>query len=211
MLRLSLKTLRDIEAKPPILFIGIGELGSSTLKKMRSIAGGILFADMYIPYNPDYIDIDELGLAKLNVFEWYYTLDSDPRVMLVEARSQPSSINPEHYYEVAGFILDYARRFGCNLIVALEGIKSSSEGIVAFASRKSLLEKLREYHVKAMLESRVEGLTGLIVGLARIKRMDTIGLLASFIDESSIPILSSTLLRLILSAFKIKVPSVWRL
>jgi len=208
MLRLSLKILRDIEAKPPILFIGIGELGSLTLKRMRSIAGGILFAYMYVPYNPDYIDIDELGLAKLNVSEWYYTLDSDPQVMLVEARSQPSSINPEHYYEVAGFVLDNARRFGCNLIVTLEGIKSSSEGIVAFASRKSLLEKLKEYHVKAMLESRVEGLTGLIVGLARIKGIDTIGLLASFIDESSIPILSSTLLRLILSAFKIKVPGI---
>jgi predicted ATP-grasp superfamily ATP-dependent carboligase len=126
--------------------------------------------------------------------------------MLVEARSQPSSINPEHYYDVASFMLDYARRFGCNLIVALEGVKSSSEGIVAFASRKNLLEKFREYHAKAMLESRVEGLTGLIVGLARIKGVDAIGLLASFIDESGIPILSSTLLRLIISAFKIKIP-----
>lgn len=209
MLKLSLKILRDIEAKPYMLLVGVGELGSLILRKLRSVAGGILFAYMYIPYNPDYIDTDELGLAKLNTFEWYYVSDSDPKVMLIEARIQPISISPEPYYEVAGFMLDYIRRLRCKLIVVLDGVKSSSEGILAFASRRSLLSKLEGYHVKAMHGGRVDGLSGLIVGLAGMKNMDAIGLLASFIDESSIPVVSSTLLGLILSAFKIRIPGVY--
>ncbi|MEM2740058.1 MAG: PAC2 family protein [Candidatus Bathyarchaeia archaeon] len=208
MLKPSLRILRYIELEPSILLVGVGELGCLTLRKVRSIAGGTLFAYMYTPYNPDYTDIDELGLAKLNVLEWYYVSDSDPKMMMVEARIQLISMNPEPYYEVAGFMLDCIRRFGYKLIVVLDGGKSSSEGILAFASRRSLLSKLEGYHVKTMHVGRVEGLSGLIVGLARIKKMDAIGLLASFIDESSIPVVSSTLLGLILSAFKIRIPGI---
>ncbi|MBS7642552.1 MAG: PAC2 family protein [Candidatus Bathyarchaeia archaeon] len=204
MLKTSLRIIREEGIEPSILLVGVGEVGYLTLRKMRSIAGGALFAHMYTPYNPDYTDIDELGLAKLNSYEWYYISDSDPRIILVEARVQPSPVSPEPYYEIAGLILDYTRRYRCRLVVALDGIKSSSEDILAFASRRNLLDIFKGYNVKTISRSRVEGLSGLIVGLARIKKIDAVGLIASFVDESSIPVVSSTLLRLILSAFKIR-------
>lgn len=208
MLKTSLSIIRDVKLEPSILFIGIGDLGCLTLMKMRSIAGGTLFARMYTPYSPDYIDIDELGLAKLNVFEWYYVSDSDPKIILVEARAQLSSTNPEPYYEMAASILDYARKFRCKPIVVLDGVKSSSEEILVFASKRSLLTGFEGYNVKVMLRGKVENISGLIVGLAKVRKLDAIGLIASFIDESSIPILSSTLLRLILSVFKTKIPGI---
>lgn len=210
MLKTGLRIIREEGIEPSILLVGVGEVGYLTLRKMRSIAGGALFAHMYTPYNPDYTDIDELGLAKLNNYEWYYIPDSDPKIMLVEARVQPSPISPEPYYEIAGLILDYTQRFRCKLVVALDGVKSSSEDILVFASRRSLLDLFKGYNVRVISRGRVEGLSGLIVGLARIRKIDALGLIAPFIDESSIPTVSSTLLRLILSAFKIRLHGIQR-
>lgn len=204
MIRSEFTVYRRIPSVESILVAGFEPVGRSAVGRLRSLTGAVRFASLYTPFNPDFVDVDELGLAKPNVFDWYYSSTVKPRLILVESGSQPSPLHPEAYYEVAGMILSYGGSLGCRLFAVLDGYKSDVESMYVYGSSRRLISEFADSGVGIPANRRVAGLPAIIVGLAGVRRIDAVCLLASFRDEARVQAVASSLLRLLLSKLKIR-------
>jgi uncharacterized protein (TIGR00162 family) len=176
--------LATVELKNPILvegFPGLGMVGSIATKYLVKQLKAQKLAVLHSPHFPYHVVVDKKGGARLLRGEFYYwkneTGEND--FILLTGDSQSQTI--EGQFEVANSILDFAEKKNVKTVITIGGYRNEVEGtpnVVAVSTNPVLLKKaLDAKAVSSEAGTPIVGTAGLLLGLAKFRKMDAVCLL----------------------------------
>ncbi len=179
-----IKELTNIELKNPILvegFPGLGMVGSIAAKYLVKQLKAQKRAILYSPHFPYHVIVDKKGGARLLRGEFYFwkneTGEND--FIFLTGDSQAQTI--EGQFEVANSILDFAEKKKVKTVITIGGYRNEVEGtpkVVAVSTNSVLLEKaLKSKAVSSEAGTPIVGTAGLLLGLAKFRKIDALCLL----------------------------------
>lgn len=163
-------------------FPGAGGVGVTAAKLLTELLEARLFAELYSPCLPDYTPVTPEGLCSLLKFNFFVSDERSLVVLVGEEQPPPDDIPA--YYEICGDILDFIEGLDCNLIFTVDGIPVAyprRKIYVSGTSRRTLLECL-DRGAELYAGGRIVGLSGLILGLARLRGIGGVCILSPVTD-----------------------------
>jgi len=184
MEKTTIKEVTEIELKNPILvegLPGLGMVGRITTRYLAKQLKAKKLAKLYSPHFPYYVLVNKKGSVRLLSGEFYYwkneTGEND--FLLFTGDSQAQTI--EGQYEIASCILGFAERKNVKIVVTIGGFRKEAEEtpkVVAASTSPDLLNKaLQAEAIASPAGNPIVGTAGLLLGLARFKKIDAICLL----------------------------------
>ena len=179
-----IKELRRVELKNPILvegFPGLGMVGSIATQYLARQLKAQKLAILYSPHFPYHVLVDKKGVARLLRGEFYFwkneTGEND--FIFLTGDSQAQTI--EGQFEVANSILDFAEKKKVQTIITIGGYRNEVEDspkVVTVSTNPTLFEKaLKAKAVSSDAGTPIVGTAGLLLGLAKFRKIDAICLL----------------------------------
>ena len=176
-----IKELVNVELKNPILvegFPGLGMVGSIATQYLLTQLKAEKIATMYSPHFPFHVIVDEKGDARLlrgEFYVWKNESGTNDFIFLV-GDSQPKTI--EGQFEVANKILDFAEKQKVAMLVTIGGYRNEVEGtpkVGVISTNPSLFDgALKAGAVSSEAGTPVVGTAGLLLGLAKFRKMDAV-------------------------------------
>lgn len=160
---------------------GLGSVGRIVAQEIIRSLKAKKIATLYSPTFPYYALVDSRGLVRLPRNEFYYWSNKaeGKEIVIITGDCQPKTSTGQ--YEVANMIIDYAIKYSARLIITVGGYSSTSmdEGkVYGAATSTDLVKKLIELGVTVDRAGiPVVGISGLLLGLAKPKRLSAICLL----------------------------------
>ncbi|MEM3536629.1 MAG: proteasome assembly chaperone family protein, partial [Candidatus Bathyarchaeia archaeon] len=160
---------------------GLGLVGRIATRYLVKQLKAERLAYLYSPHFPYFVLVSKKGSVRLLHGTFYFWKDKKGKndLMFFTGDSQAQTI--EGQYEISNSILDFAKQHNVNLIVTLGGYRMEAKDkpkVVAAATSPKILNKaLKSGAVISPLGSPVVGTAGLILGLARFKKIDALCLL----------------------------------
>lgn len=197
----------------PILVMGlpgVGEVGRVAVEMLLDLARGEHIADLYSPYFPDLVAIDEFGVSHLLKYELYASNQSQPNLIILKGDTYPDPEEIPSYYEVADLILRYAKGLGSKRVVALEGYyKTDGAGDLYVAgSSKELVEDLaKKVNAKAYDGERIIGISALVLGLAKLRGLEALCILGATSEQTRDRGTAVSVLKALEQGLSLKLPS----
>ena len=184
MKKTVIKELRRVELKNPILvegFPGLGMVGSIATQYLARQLKAQKLAILYSPHFPYHVLVDKKGGARLLRGEFYFwkneTGEND--FIFLTGDSQAQTI--EGQFEVANSILDFAEKKKVQTIITIGGYRNEVEDspkVVTVSTNPTLFEKaLKAKAVSSDAGTPIVGTAGLLLGLAKFRKIDAICLL----------------------------------
>jgi uncharacterized protein (TIGR00162 family) len=179
-----IKELATVELKNPILvegFPGLGMVGSIATKYLVKQLKAQKLAVLHSPHFPYHVVVDKKGGARLLRGEFYYWKNEagENDFILLTGDSQSQTI--EGQFEVANSILDFAEKKNVKTVITIGGYRNEVEGtpnVVAVSTNPVLLKKaLNAKAVSSEAGTPIVGTAGLLLGLAKFRKMDAVCLL----------------------------------
>jgi uncharacterized protein (TIGR00162 family) len=178
------KETTQIEAKDPILIEGLpgmGMVGRIVTRYLIKQLNAQRFAELYSPHFPYYILVNKKGNVRLLRAEFYFWRNPDGQndLLFLIGDSQAQTI--EGQYEVTNSILDFAQKLGAKQVITIGGFRQEAQEsprVMAVATNPKLLKKALEAKAVASPSGNpIVGTAGLLLGLAKFKKMDALCLL----------------------------------
>jgi len=165
----------------PTLIVGlpeVGNIGEIVARLLIEFSQAELFAEMYSPSFPDLVNIDKKGVCRPPRYEFYASTNSENLIILTGDAQPPLEDIPAHY-EVCGEVLNLAKELGCGFIITVAGFPSEhpEKKIYVAATSKELAAEYVEKDAAIYKGGRIFGASGLLLGLAKIRRLDGVCLL----------------------------------
>ena len=184
MKKTVIKELRRVELKNPILvegFPGLGMVGSIATQYLTRQLKAQKLAILYSPHFPYHVLVDKKGGARLLRGEFFFlkneTEEND--FIFLTGDSQPQTI--EGQFEVANSILDFAEQKKVKTIITIGGYRNEVEDspkVVAVSANPALFKKaLKSKAISSDAGTPIVGIAGLLLGLAKFRKIDAICLL----------------------------------
>jgi uncharacterized protein (TIGR00162 family) len=179
-----IKEVAKVELNNPILIAGLPGLGLVGKIAVRYLAKQLKaekLAHLYSPHFPYFVHVNKKGGVRLLRGGFYFWKNAKGKndLMFFTADSQAQTI--EGQYEISDRILDFARKHNVKLIVTIGGYRMEAKDkpkvFVAATNAELLTKALEAKAVLSPIESPVVGTAGLILGLARFKKVEAICLL----------------------------------
>ncbi|MEM1557317.1 MAG: PAC2 family protein [Thermoproteota archaeon] len=179
---------KGIKIVNPVVVIGLPGLGRIggiisryLIKKLNTRLVGIITS----PYFSNQVIVSGKGIARITGVKMYRSeiMLNGSDLLIVTADEHLENIWGE--YDVAMKMLKFLIKSGVKLIVTVGGhvSASGSKGVIGFASKKQLLKKLEEAGCKkAEMGTPVVGLSGIILGLSSIMRVDAVCILGETVS-----------------------------
>jgi uncharacterized protein len=173
-----------IQANNPILIEGLpglGLVGKIAIRYLIEQLRARKFAYLYSPHFPYFVLVNKKGNVRLLRGAFYYVKNpSGPNdVILFTGDSQSQTI--EGQYEIAEKMLTFAKKYNVGTIVTIGGYRMETQGkpkVVVAGTNPSIVEKaLASGAMVSPTGSPIVGTAGLILGLARFKKIDALCLL----------------------------------
>ncbi|NIQ04991.1 MAG: proteasome assembly chaperone family protein [Candidatus Korarchaeota archaeon] len=179
-----IKELVEVDLKDPILIEGLpglGLVGKIATRYLIKRLKAKKFAHLHSPHLPYFVLVNKKGNARLLRGTFYASKNQNGKndFILFTGDSQAQTI--EGQYEISDSILDFAEKQKVRLMVTIGGYRKEVEDnpeVVVAATDQELLE--RTLQAGAILSSRgspIVGTAGLILGLARFRKMNALCLL----------------------------------
>ncbi len=152
------------------------------------------FAELYSPYFPDFVVAEDNGLCHLPRYEFYTNEGYHPDTILMTGDVQPIPDYTPAYYDVFNTVFNFAVELGCRRFVTFGNFMSRKlerEVYVTSTSSKlsnSLIEKLGG---KLFSKGRIDGLIGMVLGLARQHNLQGICILGASTEGTPFETMSS--------------------
>ena len=179
-----IEELANIELKDPILvegFPGLGMVGNIAINYLVKQLKAQKLAVLHSPHFPYTVIVDAKGGARLLRGEFYYWKNETGENDLIFLTGDSQSQTIEGQFEVANSILDFAEKKNVKIVITLGGYRNEVEDtpkIVAVSTSPTLLETaLDAKAVPSEAGTPIVGTAGLLLGLAKFRRMDAICLL----------------------------------
>ena len=175
---------RDLKLRDPILVSGlpgIGLVGNIAVVHTIKRLNAEKFGEVYSPYFQDAVFSSIQGSLRRPTIELHTCSlpESDRDWIILYGNTQP--LTSYGQYEVSEKILDHARGLGCKVVVSLAGLRrdyvSEHPQVFCIASDFEIMDNVLPKGVNP-LQGEVYGMAGLLVGLARLKEMHGLCLLA---------------------------------
>jgi len=172
------------ELKNPILIEGLpglGLVGKIATRYLIKKLNAKKFAYLYSPHFPYFVLVSRKGSVRLLRGTFYFLKNQGGGndLILFTGDSQAQTI--EGQYEISNCILDFARLHNVRVIVTIGGyrmeVKDKPKVIAAATNQELLNEALQAKAVLSSMGSPIVGTAGLILGLARFKKIDALCLL----------------------------------
>lgn len=179
-----IKELATVQLNSPILIEGLpglGIVGKIAIRYLIKQLKAEKFAYLYSPHFPYFVLVNKKGGIRLLRGTFYFWKNKNGKndLILFTGDSQAQTI--EGQYEISDRILNFAEQHKASLIITIGGYRvevKDKPKVIAAATSPELLNKALQ--AKAMLSpmgSPIVGTAGLILGLARLKKMDALCLL----------------------------------
>jgi len=200
------------ELKNPVLIEGLpgmSMVGRITTRFLIKQLGAKKFAELYSPHFPYYVLVNKKGSVRLlraEFFFWKNIAGENDFVFLI-GDSQAQTI--EGQYEVANSILEFATKLGVDIIVTIGGYRKEAEEapkVIAVSTSPELLEKaLRAKAIASLPGNPIVGTAGLLLGLARIRKIEALCLLGETKGYLPDPIAAKSVLEVLLRMFGLEI------
>jgi uncharacterized protein (TIGR00162 family) len=184
MKKTVIKELVNIELKNPILvegFPGLGMVGSIATQYLVNQLKAQKMATLYSPHFPYHVIVDKKGGARLLRGDFYFLKNDggENDFIFLTGDSQAQTI--EGQFEVANSILDFAEKKKVKTIITIGGYRNEVEDspkVVAVSTNPTLFEKaLKAKAISSEAGTPIVGTAGLLVGMAKFRKLDAICLL----------------------------------
>ncbi len=178
------KETMKIEPKEPILIEGLpgmGMVGRIATRFLIKQLGAQRFAELYSPHFPYYILVNKKGNVRLLRAEFYFWKNPKGQndLLFLIGDSQAQTI--EGQYEVTNNILDFAQKLGTKMVVTIGGYRQEAQDtpkVMAVSTTPELLKKaLQAKAIASPSGNPIVGTAGLLLGMAKFKKMDALCLL----------------------------------
>ncbi len=183
MKKTTIKEKAKVKLENPILVEGLPGLGMvgriATQFLIKQLKAKKL-AELYSPHFPYYVLVNKKGSARLlrgDLFFWKNEAEKNDLILLI-GDSQAQTI--EGQYDIASCILDFAQEYGVKTIITIGGYRKEVEipKVVAVSTKPELLKKaLQAEAVASPAGNPIVGAAGLLLGLARFRKIDALCLL----------------------------------
>jgi uncharacterized protein (TIGR00162 family) len=180
-----IKELAKVELNGPILIEGLpglGLVGKIATRYLIRKLGAEKFAYLYSPHFPYFVLVGKKGSVRLLRGTFYFWKNKGGKndAMFFTGDSQAQTI--EGQYEISDRILEFAKQQNVKMIITIGGYRMEAKGkpqVIAAATNKEPLDKaLQAGAILSPMGSPIVGTAGLILGLARFKKIDALCLLS---------------------------------
>ncbi len=187
--------IEKVKLKNPILIEGLPGIGN-----VGRVATGYLinqlkmkkFAELYSPHFLPLVLVHENSEVHVLNLEFHYMKGKSRDIIVLTGDTQ--SISPEGHYEICSKIIDFADSLGVKEIITLggfsEGKSTNKPSVLAAVNNKDLIKKYKKFDIdfgKKHQVGTIIGASGLLLGLAKPKKIDGICLLG---ETTGMPILT---------------------
>ena len=173
-----------VDLKDPVLIEGLpgmGMVGRIAVRFLIKQFGAVRFAELYSPHFPYYVLVNKKGSVRLLRCEFFWCKSpvGDNDLVFLVGDSQAQTI--EGQYEVTDAILEFAVKLGVKTIVTIGGYRQEADEaprVVAVSTSHELLERaLSAKAVASPSGNPIVGTAGLLLGLAKLRGVDSLCLL----------------------------------
>jgi uncharacterized protein len=202
----------SIEANNPILIEGLpglGLVGKIAIRYLIKQLKAQKFAYLYSPHFPYFVLVNKKGNVRLLRGAFYYVKNpTGPNdVILFTGDSQSQTI--EGQYEIAEKMLTFAKKHNVQTIATIGGYRMETQGkpkvVVAGTDQKILDKALAAGAMVSPIGSPIVGTAGLILGLARFKKIDAICLLGETRGYLPDPLAARSVIEVIKNMFNLNI------
>lgn len=179
-----IRELVKVDLKNPVLIEGLpglGLVGKIATRYLIKQLDAQKLAYLYSPHFPYFVLVSKKGSVRLlrGTFYFWKNQSGGNDLIFFTGDSQAQTI--EGQYEISDYILDFAEQHKAEMVITLGGYRTEVENhpkVVASAVDQELLNKaLKAEAVLSSTGSPIVGTAGLILGLARFKKIDALCLL----------------------------------
>ena len=184
MQKTIVKEFFEVKPSDPILIEGLpglGLVGKIALRYLIKQLKAKKFAYLYSPHFPYFVLVNKKGSVRLlrGVFYFFKAKNQKNDLILFTGDSQAQTI--EGQYEISDVILSFAKQKNVQLIVTVGGYRAEAKGkpkVIAAATHPAILSKaLKANAIVSPKGSPIVGTAGLLLGLARLKKIAALCLL----------------------------------
>ncbi|MCP8320570.1 MAG: proteasome assembly chaperone family protein [archaeon] len=179
------KIYKEPELKDPYMVTGLPGVGyvaklsaDYLIKELKAE----LFEELYSSSFPPYVLIKKDGTVELLKNELHYWKDSKLKNDLIIFTGNTQAISPEGQYEISNEVLNRAEKFKVKKLFAMAayvtGRHVEKPKVYGVATELELVEELKKYEVLPMDAGSISGTNGLLFGLAKLKKIQSICLLS---------------------------------
>jgi uncharacterized protein (TIGR00162 family) len=160
---------------------GIGNVGKLAARLLIEFTRAEVFAELYSPSFPDYVNVDKDGIAHPPRNEFSTAKFGKAEFLVLTGEAQPAREDILAYYTLCSEILDFAEQFGCRFVATMGGVpmaRPAGEVYVAASSAKLAVETMEKGAV-LYGAGRIVGAAGLLLGLAKERGWEGVCLLGA--------------------------------
>jgi len=203
-----IKELKQVEPNNPILIEGLpglGLVGKIAIRYLIKKLNAKKFAHLYSPHFPYFVLVNKKGSVRLlrGAFYFWKNKHGPNDLILFTGDSQSQTI--EGQYEIAECMLDFSQKYGVKTIVTIGGYRMETKekpNVFAAATDQELLsEALDAGAALSSSGSPIVGTAGLILGLARFKKINALCLLGETRGYLPDPLAARSVLEVLKIAF----------
>ena len=166
----ELKTLEKPELRNTIMIEGlpgIGLVGKLAVDHMLDELKAKKFAELYSPYLPPQVTIQDDGTIKLANNEFYYWRGKENDLILLMGDFQ--GITPDSQYQLSEKALEVGEEFNLSKIFTLGGLGTGNivknPKVFGAATSSDMVDELKKYNVLFRGGGAIFGAAGLLIGL----------------------------------------------
>jgi uncharacterized protein (TIGR00162 family) len=203
-----IKELKKVEPRTPILIEGLpglGLVGKIAIRYLIKKLKAQKFAHLYSPHFPYFVLVNKKGNVRLlrGTFYFWENKNGQNDLILFTGDSQSQTI--EGQYEIADCMLDFSQKYNIKTIVTIGGYRMETKekpNVYVAAIDQELLKKaLAAGATLSNSGSPIVGTAGLILGLARFKKISALCLLGETRGYLPDPLAASSVLQVLKSTF----------
>lgn len=157
---------------------GIGLVGKIAGDHLRDELKATKFAELYSPYLPPQVNIQDDGTVKLVNMELYYWRGAKDIILLL---GDFQGITPDSQYQLAEKVLDVVADFNVKRIYTLGGLGTGSitvnPRVFGAATSTKLVSELEKYGIVFKGGGAIFGASGLLLGLAMPRGIEAVCLM----------------------------------
>jgi len=203
-----IKEFARIEPKNPVLvegLPGLGLVGKIAIRYLIRQLKAQKFAYLYSPHFPYFVIVNKKGSVRLLRGAFYFWKNKGGQSDLILFTGDSQSQTIEGQYEIAGRMLDFAQEHNVKTIVTIGGYRMEAKDkpkvFVAGTAQGILDRALRAGAVVSGSGSPIVGTAGLILGLARFRRIDALCLLGETRGYLPDPLAARSVLEVLRATF----------
>ena len=202
-----IKELAQIQPNNPVLIEGLpglGLVGKIALRYLIKQLKAKKIAYLYSPHFPYFVLVNKKGNARLlrGAF-YYYQNPKGNDIILFTGDSQSQTI--EGQYEIADSMLDFAEKNNVKTIATIGGYRmepTEKPKVYIAATSKEIRDKaIQAGATLSASGSPIVGTAGLILGLAKFKKIDALCLLGETRGYLPDPLAAKSVLEVLKEAF----------